>query len=356
MRLRVALLLTASLMLPASQTFAQGAPNGIISSVQGANADQHVFYAFNLTNLERLVASVKFTDVNQKTKVTFIPLTLASSQRTMVNTIVLNFAQDGGVSTFGAGFSLANSLGYNKRADAIWQRLVTEGKLPKPFRDQMQGESNDMYALLLKEYNDTAFNTVNDLYYAALAKNAWSVVIGTNISAFAVVGGDEVDQNEDGVIDNKFATKGFTHTAALSHTFSQATALTGSAYFGRRRAEAKADSVLKSYPGWSVSFAQTVIVLDKNYKSSTEYKEFGFIPAIVAGASYEQQRCSGEPTGCEKSIQRQSAFTPFVDIKLAQSTQFRLSVPIQRLKLIGSKTQADLGIAVQFALQLRNLN
>lgn len=239
-----------------SRSRCAGPPNGVISSVQGANADQHIFYDFNLTNLERLSASVKFTDANQKPKVTFVPVTLASSKTTLVNTVVMNFAQDGGVSTFGAGFSFANSLGYNKRADAIRQKLMADGKVPKPYRDQMKGEPDEVYALLHKEYNNTAFNTVNDLYYAALAKRAWSVVVGTNISAFAVVGGDEVDQNEDGVIDNQFATKGFTHTASLSYTFSQATALTASAYFGRRRAEAKGDSALKSYPGWSVSFAQ----------------------------------------------------------------------------------------------------
>jgi hypothetical protein len=356
MRSRAGLLLIATVTLAPADTFAQSVPNGVISSVQGANADQQIFYDFNLTNLERLVAAVRFTDANQKPKVTFVPVTLASSQRTMVNTVVLNFAQDGGVSTFGAGFSFANSLGYNKRADDIWNELKAEGKVPAPYRSQMAGESDEAYAVSLKEYNDTAFNTVNDEYYAALAKNAWSIVVGTNFSAFAVVGGDEVDQNEDGVIDNEFATKGFTHTASLSYTLDQATALTASAYFGRRRAEARADSALKSYPGWSVSFARTVILLDEDYRSSAEYRELGFIPAIVAGASFEQQRCSGEPAGCEKNIQRQSALTPFVDIKLAQSTQFRLSVPMQRLRLIGAKSQTDLGIALQFALQLRNLN
>lgn len=347
--------MTFTVSLPAV-TSAQGPPNGIVSAVQGANADQQIFYDFSLSNLERLVASVKFSDTNQKPKVTFVPLTFASSQRTLVNTVVLNFAQDGGVSTFGVGFSFANSLGFNKRADAIWNRLRAEGKVPPPFRSQMEGESDEIYALLIKEHNNTAFDTVNDLYYAALARNAWSAVVGTNVSAFAVVGGDEIDQNEDGVIDNKFGTKGFTHTASLSYTFDQATALTASAYFGRRRAEAKGDSPLQSYPGWSLSFARTVMVLDEDYKSSSEYREFGFIPAVVAGVSVEHQRCSAGPDGCEKNIQRQTAVTPFADIKLAQSTQFRLGVPIQRLRLIGAKSQTDLGVALQLVLQLRNLN
>lgn len=48
-----------------------------------------------------------------------------------------------------------------------------------------------------------------------------------------------------------------------------------------------------------------MILLEKDYKSSADYREFGFIPAIVAGASFEQQHCNGEPAGCEKNIQRQ---------------------------------------------------
>lgn len=355
MRIPIVLLTVAVTLSLHTSGFAQGPPAGIISSVNGANADS-IFYDFNLSNLEKIVASVKFTETNQKPKVTFVPFTFASSKRTLVNTIVTNFAQDGGVSTFGAGISFANTTGFNKRAQNIWDQLDMTGQVPKPFRNQLPNESNETYALLMKEYNNTAFDTVNDLYYAKMAKNSWSVVVGSNASAFAVVGGDKVDQDEDGVIDNEFNMKGFTHTASLSYTFNQSTALTASAYYGRRRAEAKASSIQNAYPGWSLTFGRTVVVLNENYTHAGEYRESGFIPGVVAGGSIEYQRCNGSPEGCDKGILRQTVITPFADIKLAQSTQFRLGVPIQRQHLINTKSKNDLGIAVQLALQLRNLN
>jgi len=84
--------------------------------------------------------------------VTAVPLTFASSKRTLVNTVVLNFAQDGAI--FGGGFTFGNILGYDKRSDEIWRDIVTEGPLHAPFRSQMSGEPPEVYAALQKQYKD----------------------------------------------------------------------------------------------------------------------------------------------------------------------------------------------------------
>ena len=125
--------LTFSLLLSGFSATAQERPTGIVTSVTGVNAEPELYYDVSLSTYDRIMASVKFAQKSQKPKVILTAATLASSRRTLVNTLLLNFAQSDSISTFGVGFTFSNYLGYNHRADRIWQAISRD---VKPFRNQ----------------------------------------------------------------------------------------------------------------------------------------------------------------------------------------------------------------------------
>ena len=200
-------------------------------------------------------------------------------------------------------------------------------------------------------HNDKLFGQLNDLYYSRLAEGSWTLVVGANVRTFAVIGGHKVDQDLDGITDNAFRVKGYDTSVSLNYNFSQRIAFTGAGHWGRRRQDATAGSTLGAYPGWSASIGHAAIILDEDYRDTEAYRQYGFIPSIVFGASMEAEWCR-QRLRCENDRTSQVVGTLFVDFKLARTTQFRLGLPVKRIRLVGTESQTDLGVAVQLGLQL----
>ncbi len=167
------------------------------------------------------------------------------------------------------------------------------------------------------------------------------------------IGGEPIDADEDGEIDNAHTSSGYDLALSFTYTFSQSTGITVSGHTGKRRQDAKAASELADYNGWSMSFAQRVKVLNPDYRKSQDYLKSVFIPSIFVGASVESERCGGTAASCKDRLLEREAYTPFVEFKIAPEVQFRIGVPIQKSTVFGGKSKTQLGAAMQYVLQLK---
>ena len=112
---------------------------------------------------------------------------------------------------------------------------------------------------------------------------------------------------------------------------------------------------MATYPGWSVAFGRRVKILNPEYRTSPDYLSSLFVPSVVAGASLEWMKCSGDASNCDDGLRSRYSFTPFIDFKISPETQFRIGVPIRRSVAFGGKSKTELAPAVQYVLQIKGV-
>lgn len=333
----------------ASAQDAVPAHNPIFLSLAGPNAEPIVFRDVSLTTYQLLTGSVQFDKTETSAKATFAPFKLREGYRPVLSEVAFNFSQAKGITTLGAGAAYNPRSAYSKTSG---DDLQSELLKMKPFRNQQPGEAEDVYQAARAAYYKTLWYDVFDRFYSILAKNAVIVSGAANVQTFGTLAGDPVDIDEDGKIDNQYNTKGYDFSGTITYSASQATGLTASAHYGKKRLSAVEGQILETYPGLSVSFAQRVKVLNPAYRQTDDYLKSLFVPSIVVGASAEWQRCRGIATTCENALESQVAFTPFVDVKISTTSQFRIGIPVQRSVTFGKKSKTALAPAVQYVVQL----
>jgi hypothetical protein len=353
---RTLLLSIATIAAHTALTSAQAPPpnaiparNPIFISPSGADAEPVLFRDVSLSTYDLLTGSLQFEKTDTSAKATFAPFKLRESYTPVLSEIGLNFSQAKGVTTFGAGAAYNPHSAFSTQSN---NQLLEELKQMKTFRSQLPGEDHDQYLLLYNLYYKNLWYEVFDTFYSNLAKNAVIVSAAANVQTFGTLGGDHIDVDQDGKVDNFYNQKGYDISATVAYSVSQATGFTASAHYGKKRMSAIEGQTLETYPGWSVSFAQRVKLLNPNYKKTDDYLKSLFIPGIVVGASVEWQQCGGTATTCQDALESQYALTPFVDIKATPTAQFRIGIPIQRTVTFGKISKIALAPAIQYVLQL----
>jgi hypothetical protein len=105
--------------------------------------------------------------------------------------------------------------------------------------------------------------------------------------------------------------------------------------------------------GFGVTGGGIVKILNRDFESTPDYKDSFFIPAISAGASYERKRCTSDDKAlCPDSIETQSTFTPFVDVRITKAAQFRFGVPLKFTHKVAGDKAKDMGLVGVYAIQL----
>jgi len=343
----IALLVLPSLRAAAQDDLPQRNP--IFLSLAGTNAEPVIFRDVSLNTYQLLTGSLGFEKTDTSAKATFAPFKLRQQYIPVLSEIGLNFAQAKGVTTLGVGAA------YNPRSAFSAESgldLAKQLAKYKTFRGPMDGEDAAAYKKLRLAYYKDLWPQIFDDFYSDLAKNAVIVSAAANVQTFGTLGGDHVDVDQDGKIDNFYIMKGYDVSATVTYSASQATGVTATAHFGKKRMTAVEGQTLETYPGASVSFAQRVKTLNPDYRKSDDYFKSLFIPSIVLGASLEWQRCDGDATSCENALQSQTALTPYIEIKASPTAQFRIGIPIQRSVTFGKKSQVALGPSIQYVLQL----
>ena len=348
MRLILTTILILTVLLPSAANAQSPPPNPLFRSIAGPVAEPSIFDAVSLSNHELLTLSVQFQKDQDKQKVLFAPFKLKEGYLPFWSEMILNFAQEGGNSTFGIGLGWTNAAPGGRRAQAILEGMFFPAEPPP-----LLNETKEQEAERRRVHFDRVLVPLYNTFYRSLAANSYQVTFGANVQTFQILAGDEVDIDEDGKIDNDYTLKGADLSAGILYTWSQATGMNATYHFSRKRASAVSGQALANYHGFSVSTGRRVAVLNPDYERSEAYLKNLFIPSVVVGGALELQHCTADVIGeCDKGVRRQVAVTPYVDFKISPQAQFRISLPLRRLTQAGKKSGSELSPFVQFAIQL----
>lgn len=318
----------------------------IYNSVVGTNSEPVIYNAVNLNSYELLTTNIQVSKENNLQKVVFSPFKLFEKISPLLRETKVNLAQKDGISTIGIGFGFDSSNPLRARNDKFLQQI----NLTIPVKGTDETEYEYQARVAQKESSiDAAYANA----YMQMQKNSFKFTVGYNASLFELIGGDKVDLDKDDVIDNQYSLQSHNFSAGLTYVFTLKTAINVTGHYSTKFATAKGDEKRAGYAGGSLSFAQQIVVLKRNYMVSPEYLKNLFIPSIVAGASMEYQKVVSNEKFAKDGITKVFAITPFLDFKINAKNQFRIGIPIK--KYSGIKEETSFGPFVQWTLQFAGI-
>lgn len=317
----------------------------IYNSVVGNNSEPIIYNSVNLNTYELLTTNLQVSKEDDLAKIVFAPLKLIDPEKVgFLRETRLNLAQKNDISTIGIGIGFDNSSPFCKRADRIFEKVTFKTlEPPKPGQTDYDYEfykSNFYYGL------DTTYAKA----YKSLLENSFKVTLGYNLSLFKIIGGDLVDINNDSIIDNYYKIESNNLSLGLTYIYTIKTAFNLTAHFNSKYASPKENEKKVDYIGGSLSFAQQIFVLNKDYKKTKDYLKSLFIPSIVLGVSLEYQKAINNKSFAKDGIDESFAITPFSEFKINPKNQFRIGVPI--INYSGINKEIAFGPFIQWTLQI----
>lgn len=159
-------------------------------------------------------------------------------------------------------------------------------------------------------------------------------------SFFKILGGDEVDTDEDGLNDHEHRMTKRSLSLAADWRLGEHHALSLLLSRSMERPEAEEGTSSANFNSFGMTWLHRLMVLDRDgYRKTKAYLEGLYVPAINFGLAYELKDCDSSEGDCAKGVLRAQSLTPFVDFKLNPKAQFRIGVPLQRSRLFSAETQ-----------------
>lgn len=248
----------------------------------------------------------------------------------------------------------------NSKGDLTEVCICDSNEANRPvFENEIHGctyEDFLYYQELYKKWNDATKNKLdNDFtneYYQALLKNSIKLTLGGNYSYFGILGGDDVDLDNNMLNDNEYSVKQKNLSASLTYIANENWGFNTSLYFLNKRAAAEDGNDLQPYFGFSTSLGFKILNLNKDYKSTKEYKDSFFIPSIHSGFAFEYLECNAKDgEDCDGGILKTYSFTPFIEFKINPKNQFRIGLPLSKIEQL-NENKNEIGPFFQWRLQL----
>lgn len=318
------------------------------SSSVSSNSKQEIFDDISFGGFDLVSTNFKFTRDNNLQKAVISPLKLMNKP-SIFNDSRVNVTQKEGISTFGVAFGIDNTNPYNKLGN-VRKKF---SKMPEraTLREKNEGESDSAYKKYLEE-KEIEGNKDRIDYLKSLAKNAFSLTAGYNISFFEVIGGDKI-RNNDSLIVNEHTTKAHTLSADFSYAVNENIFFSAGFSHARKRKNAEENQKMINYNGFNIGVNWRAIPLQSKEKleHNKDYMKSFFIPSVIIGCIFEYQHASGDSTFYQDGIKYQYVITPFFDFKISPKNQFRLGFPIKKFDTV-NKNQVGLGPFLQYSFIL----
>lgn len=393
----------------------------ISGSISGISAEPYLFNNVTMSTAELVAANLQVSKDNELEKVVITPIKFFSLTPTLkpgqssptaiqnigvalkknVPNFKINLAQKSGISTVGLGYSFDDSSPFSNRGKKIRTALrdrfnrspppatPVEPSIPKvtmpvlPIRGQNETEAEFLeklaeyqklalqyqteilkyeedlatYKTVLKATADAGRNYYINLYDSLLVGST-RVTVGYNWTLFEVLGGDKVDLDLDGKIDNQFKQQGRDVSLLINHTFTQRFSLNVGGHWQYLRPSAIQYQERAKYVGASGAFAYRLFTLKnkEEYELSEDYYKSLFVPAIVIGGTVEYLRAYGNKDFAKDGVVSAVVYTPFIDFNVSTKSKFKLGIPIRRYKSLVGDSKSLAGPFVQYTLQLDKLD
>ncbi|OMP80129.1 hypothetical protein [[Flexibacter] sp. ATCC 35208] len=318
------------------------------SGAVSSNSKQDLFDDISFGGFDLVSANFKFAKDNNLQKVVISPFKMMN-KASILNDSRVNITQKEGISTFGVALGFDNTNPYNTFGNV--RKKFSRMPIREAIRERNDSESVAAYGKYLEDM-ELQGNRDRIKYLQSLAKNAFSVTVGYNISLFEVIGGDKI-RNDDSVVVNEYTTKAHAFSADVSYAINENFFFSAGFSHARKRKSAEEKQKMINYNGFNVGVNWRAIRLQKNEKleHNKDYINSFFIPSIIIGSIFEYQRASGDSTYYQDGIKYQYVITPFLDFKISPKNQFRLGFPIKKFDTV-NKNQIALGPFVQYSFIL----
>ncbi len=291
-------------------------------------------------------ASISFSDKEGKQKLTFSPLKLLRPPGKWDGWTV-GAANGGGTSTFSSTFSYDWSASYDRCASSIVDEFNKKSLPPLlPKSDEADG--------VFEERVKNTMAVQYEEYWKRRYTGKAAFGLTSYVQTFSNLAAAKVDLDNDGKVDNAFATKAYGASLQVLLRFSDKTALTLTASAGKNRNAAVEQTPLRSISGAGLSVATLLKILNSQYLVSADYRKKLYVPSLVGGLSLEWKRCEGKSTECDNGIVEEYVGTPFLDLRLPGGAQFRLGLPFKKDR-VGDKSGTDLRILAQLGWVMASL-
>ncbi|WP_299123339.1 hypothetical protein [uncultured Tenacibaculum sp.] len=383
----------------------------LYNSYTGLNADTDLFNDISLNSFEAISTNIQFSKNNDLQKIVVVPMKLRSPNYENYNFLFntkLNLAQKGGITTFGIGFTFDNSIAESKRGIKILEKInpnfnesylnkkrILDKKLKKKLTEDLIKYKDTLLVNLIEKVlnkleenkdgfflEDLFFDPINDSqkytyyknlkqsydkstkafldylsidYYKKLMENSTKITFGGNISFFEILGGDKIDLDNDGLIDNAENIKQKNLSLGITRIESEKLGWSFTGYYLQKRSSPKSGEKFNDYYGFSAAVGQRIFILNKEYKKTKEYIEGLFISSIHAGLSFEYLKCNESIAKCENGISKKSIITPYIELKISPKNQFRIGIPITNQKQLDN-SQSLIGPFLQYRLNIAGSN
>jgi hypothetical protein len=251
-------------------------------------------------------------------------------------------------STFAPGMTTENLEALRKEQSRLVAAIAGKAAEHRPVADQLA-------ALEAADAKFTA-TRVQTFYTRLLDARVPVVGFGYSATAFPLLAGSAKDADNDELNDVEHQLKKHSLSASADWRLSRRVQLGGLIAREWERASAEAGTRYADMTGFSVTAGGIVAILDSAYEESAAFKESLFIPSVAVGAALEYRSCrnAGDAgVSCPDSLERLIALTPFVDLRVTKTTQFRIGAPLKFSTPVRSgSTTTDLGVLTAFVLQL----
>lgn len=203
-----------------------------------------------------------------------------------------------------------------------------------------------------KEITD---NRIRDFYRDLLKTRMPVLGAAYNVTLFQVISGSSQDADNDGLNDLEHRVRKHSLSLSADSRLGERFQLSLLVSKEWERNAAEMGTGVAELEGAAITAGGIVAVLDSDYRSSKAYLESLFIPSIVLGGSLEYRRCRNASTpgvGCPDKLQRLTSLTPFIDMKISKTAQFRIGAPFKWSKPVNGAGGVELGVVTALTVQM----
>lgn len=309
------------------------------------------------TGFDLFNANISFADKDQVQKIGFSPLRLSQKYYGVLSNLRLNVSNKSGQLTSGLSIGYDNTAFQSKRVEGLMKNFTSQVENLPELPEKGANESIEDFKKRTADYNKQ-LNALASTFEDRRLRNIIKATLGYNAQFFSVLKSKSFSNSFDSL--NYHAFKG--HNLFLSGSYSYnngwITVEAGINYFYKRKA---ADSIQTQNPylGYSVGVTKRIIRLisKKQLLTKDYYQATRFIPSIYLGLGFEQSDYNGSDYRfAEENTKSWYTFTPFFDVSISPTVQFRMAFPIKNVKDYTKGTDGqNIGTILSFNYKLIGL-
>ncbi|MDN5212689.1 hypothetical protein QQ020_11555 [Fulvivirgaceae bacterium BMA12] len=327
---------TSGFVLPGIEEF----HHNKIPTTNAINPEPAIFSMVNITASQLVTASISL----EEQSVVIAPFQLKSYKLNTFDMAVKVGLKDN-ISYLGTGFKWKPR---NARMDAIYNKVA---KKYQALHQNIVGMSNEQVkATEMKKFISIYRNALIEDIYQEFNRSQITLQGSASALLFEIIGGDKVDVDGNGFIDNFHHIKGFNLSGGASFSFSQKAGLHVNYNYSERRANPAENTASAVYSGFSATLSK-LFIINKKYIGSDDYLKHSFIPGLEIALAYEYEEVINNENFAENGILSQTSIAPVFDLKISPLSQIRLSLPLKMIDLPNRKEQR-LTALVQYNLQI----